>query len=55
MNARRKQQKNAQTAPVAPAVLTRSNILMLFQKQMRPAFRTIDKGGEMRYITFIIR
>ena len=55
MNARRKQQKNVQTAPVAPAGLTRSNILMLFQKQMRPAFRTIDKGGEMRYINFIIR
>lgn len=55
MNARRKQQKNEQTAPVAPAGLTRSYIFMLFQKQMRPAFRTIDKGGEMGYINFIIR
>lgn len=55
MNVRRKQQKNAQTVPVAPADLTRGNILMLFQKQMRPAFRTIDKGREMRYINFIIR
>ena len=55
MNVRRKQQKNAQTVPVAPVGLTRSNILMLFQKQMRPAFRTIDKGGEMGYINFIIR
>ena len=55
MNARRKQQKNAQTAPVAPVGLTRSNILMLFQKQMRPAFRTIDKGRKRGYINFIIR
>ena len=50
MNVRRKQQKNAQAVPVAPADFTRGNIIMLFQKQMRPAFRTIDKGGEMGYI-----
>lgn len=41
--------------PRRAADLTRGNILMLFQKQMRPAFRTIDKGREMGYINFIIR
>ena len=51
---RRKQRKNAQTLPVAPPEHTGSDIFMLFQKQMRPAFRTIDKSRGICYINFII-